>query len=43
MTTAEYKSTTTFDATKNIIDTPPPVVHYPINDSRGDAVSANNR
>jgi cell surface protein SprA len=35
-------SAKTFDATKNIRDTPPPVLHYPIEDSRGDAVSSNN-
>ena len=32
-----------FDAAKNIRDTPPPVLHYPIQDSRGDAVSSHNR
>jgi cell surface protein SprA len=43
MTITEPNTTTTFDATKNIIDTPPPVVHYPISDTRGDAVSSNNK
>jgi cell surface protein SprA len=32
----------TFENTKNIVDSPPPI-RYPIKDTRGDAVSANNR
>jgi cell surface protein SprA len=32
-----------FELPKNVVDSPPPVLPYPIKDSRSDAVSANNR
>ncbi len=42
MTTTGSRITPIFESTKNIVDTPPPI-RFPINDTRGDAVSANNR
>jgi cell surface protein SprA len=42
MTIAE-KGSTTFNIKQSIVDTPPPTLPYPINDSRADAVSAKNR
>ncbi|MEQ1553129.1 MAG: cell surface protein SprA [Ferruginibacter sp.] len=41
--TTNNKTYKAFDVSKNIVDTPPPTLHYPINDTRSDAVSANNK
>ena len=43
VTTTGKIHTGKFESTENVRDTPPPVLHYPIQDSRGDAVSSNNR
>jgi cell surface protein SprA len=43
MTTNGETVTSTFSNTKNIVDTPPPPIRYPIKDTRGDAVSSTNR
>jgi cell surface protein SprA len=43
MTTREHILTSAFDSTKNIIDTPPAVVHYPIADKKGDILSSDNK
>ncbi len=40
--TTNGKMATHFNAVTNTIDTPPPVLHYPITDTRGDAVSSKN-
>ncbi len=42
-TTSDSVSKYSNGPTKIIVDTPPPVVHYPIKDSRGDGVSSKNR
>ncbi len=36
-------SASTIGLTKNVVDTPPPQLRYPIKDTRGDAVSSSNR
>ena len=42
-TTGKFNSAAGFSANQNGRDTPPPVLHYPIQDSRGDAVSSGNK
>ena len=42
--TSDNKNNTLLNVLQNVRDTPPPaLLHYPINDSRGDAVSSGNR
>ena len=43
MTTSGTKPTKLFNAPSSVRDTPPPVLRYPVTDSRADAVSSANR
>jgi cell surface protein SprA len=43
MTITGNSNPNTFDQPKMMVDSPPAPLHYPIKDSRGDAVSSNNR
>ena len=42
-TTASNNNAVEINLSHNIVDTPPPVLRYPIMDNRGDGLSANNR